>query len=122
MTVREITEHRAAGLNEQLEVLAVGEPGKGGANDEYEIWIRDKEEPGEGLLIEMVFQRGPINEEGLNGISNEALLAIVADRLRGFQKGPCACGPNEHALGLIEEALATLHERIERGVEGTNQP
>jgi hypothetical protein len=99
MTVREITEHRAAGLNEQLEVLAVGEPGKGGANDEYEIWIRDKEEPGEGLLIEMVFQRGPINEEGLNGISNEALLAIVADRLRGFQKDRVLAEPTSMRSG-----------------------
>ena len=126
MLTREITGHRTPGLNESLEVMAVGEPGKGGANNEYEIWIRDKEDPVEGLLTEIVFQRGPITEEGINGVSNEALLAIIADRLRGFQKGPFACGANEHALGLIEETLATLHERTRersaRGVEGLSQP
>jgi hypothetical protein len=34
-----------------------------------------------------LFQNGPIAEVGVNGVTHEVLLAIVADRLRSFQKG-----------------------------------
>ncbi len=73
---------------------------------------------------EIKFQRGPIKEVGVNGLSNEALLAIVIDRLRGFQLGEFACHENAMALTMAEESLAWLkirtQQRIERGVEGTN--
>lgn len=66
-----------------------------------------------------------IAEAGVNGISNEALLAIVEDRLLGFQSGEYACRENAVALTKIQEAMMWLQKRTRdraaRGVEGTSQ-
>lgn len=45
------------------------------------------------------------------GLTNEALVAIAADRLRVFQAGPRACRANAEAIGHLEQALAALHRR-----------
>ena len=70
------------------------------------------------------FQNGPIKEAGFNGISVEALLAIVEDRLLGFQSGVFNCRENAVALTKIQEAMMWLQkrtrDRLARGVEGTN--
>lgn len=72
----------------------------------------------------IVFQNGPIAEAGVNGVTHEALLAIVADRLNGFQSGHYTCKENGLALKLLSEAIGWLHirttKRMERGVEGTH--
>jgi hypothetical protein len=72
----------------------------------------------------VLFQNGPINEVGVNGVTQEVLLSIVADRLRSFQSGPFSCRENAIALTKIEEALHWLQQRtlarMRRGVEGTN--
>jgi len=77
------------------------------------------------FLGELKFQKGPIKETGINGISNEVLLAIVLARLEGFQKGHFACKENEIAVTKIEEALLWMKKRtLDRqlkGVEGTNK-
>lgn len=71
------------------------------------------------------FQNGAVREVGINGTTNEALLYIVADRLRCFQEGKFACRENALALTKIEEALHWLMhrtlERQSRGVEGTHE-
>lgn len=70
------------------------------------------------------FQNGPIKEAGVNGITQEVLLAICADRLRSFQAGPYASRDNAVALTHLETAQMWLHkrtrERLARGVEGTH--
>ena len=70
------------------------------------------------------FQNGPIAEVGTNGITHEALLAILIDRLEGFQKGPYAHGYNADALTSLRSAQASLKQRtidrLARGVEGTH--
>ncbi|NOV28030.1 hypothetical protein E5S69_31585 [Cupriavidus necator] len=75
--------------------------------------------------VTVLFQNGPIPEVGVNGITQEVLLAIVADRLRSFQAGPFACRENALALTKIEEAQHWLQQRtiarMRRGVEGTHQ-
>jgi hypothetical protein len=71
-------------------------------------------------LIE--FQKGGIQETGVNGVTHEVLLAIVADRLESFQNGPFHCDENRVALNHVTEALAALKSRtvarLARGVEG----
>ncbi|MCK5504563.1 MAG: hypothetical protein KAJ10_05345 [Thermodesulfovibrionia bacterium] len=71
------------------------------------------------------FQDGSIKENSVNGCHQEDLLAIVIDRLRGFQSGEFRCRENAIALTKIEEALHWLNhrtsDRIERGVEGTSK-
>ena len=114
---RTINEHQISSSSNELHIRVRDEPGAGGACHEYLI-----EHPQHSTQIS--FQNGPINEHGVNGVTNEALLAIVADRLRCFQKGSFACKANACALTHLEEALHWLQqrtlERMRRGVEGTN--
>jgi hypothetical protein len=114
----EITNHKINGLNDALTITAdERNPERGNMSHGYDI----KGVPG-GLRL--LFQNGPIGEVGVNGISNEVLLAITADRLRGAQAGKWACRENALALTKIEEALHWLHARTRartaRGVEGTS--
>lgn len=119
--MRTITEHVVNPANDKLAIAALDEPGQGGANHEYHISGGSS-----GLLdlCEISFQNGPIAEHGVNGVTQEALLAIVIDRLRGFQNGPFRCRENAIALTHCEDALMWLQkrtrDRMARGVEGTN--
>ena len=76
----------------------------------------------DSVLIE--FQNGPINEVGVNGVTHEALLSILCDRMRGFQAGPYASADNAEALACMEQAQTALQRRTKarmaRGVEGTH--
>lgn len=77
------------------------------------------------FLGEIKFQKGPIKDVGVNGISNEVLLAMVLERLQYFQKGDYECRENAIAITKIEEALLWMKKRTldreARGVEGTNR-
>ena len=125
--MRELTSHKVNGLNEVLRIKVLDEPGQGGACHVYQIeWEQiDTDGQAKPALCRIAFQNGPIQEHGVNGISNEALLAIVEDRLAGFQSGEFACDENGVALAWIRKAMALLklrtRDRIDRGVEGTNQ-
>jgi hypothetical protein len=74
--------------------------------------------------LEIQFQEGNPAEVGTNGVTHEALLAILIDRLKGFQGGKYACRENAIALTKLQEALMWLKSRTEarvaRGVEGTH--
>lgn len=119
--MRELTDHKVNELNEALKIEVLDELGLGGACHSYCI-ATNAPEPHETFIH---FQNGPLLEVGVNGISQEALLAIVIDRLRGFQGGQFSTKENSMALTKCEEALMWLQkrtrDRIARGVEGTNQ-
>lgn len=125
--MRELTSHKVNGLNKSLQIVVCDEPGRGGANHEYQIIDVSAQntspDGADNVLASIGFQNGPISEAGINGISQEALLAILIDRLEGFQRGPYACDMNAYALGHLKDAMDRLHdrtrERISRGVEGT---
>lgn len=126
--VRAVTDHKVNPANDVLQVLVTDAPGAGGANHRYEIsGFAPKNSAGYNAdeIVTLLFQNGPIAEAGVNGITHEVLLAIVADRLRSFQKGPYASRHNALALTSIEEAQNWLNrrtmERVARGVEGTHQ-
>jgi hypothetical protein len=116
------------GLNEALKIRVLDDVGSGGAHHQYAITTPNKplrqELANPAVNIEIGFQNGPIAETGVNGISNEALLAIVIDRLECFQKGQYGCRENALALTKLQEAMHWLHhrtrERAARGVEGTS--
>lgn len=128
--MRHLTEHKVNPANDTLTIAVVDEPGAGGANHRYAVGgfngpnLSALDLPVEGNLITILFQNGPIPEAGVNGLTHEVLLAIVADRLRSFQAGPYACKANACALTHIEEALHWLQqrtlERMRRGIEGTH--
>lgn len=117
---REIHSHKVSGLNEVLKIEVVDEPGAGGANHVYDVTPT----VGNARGIRIEFQNGPLKETPPNGLSNEALLAIVEDRLIGFQSGQFACRENAVALTKLQEAMMWLQkrarDRMARGVEGTN--
>lgn len=122
--VRELVDHKV-GDNNHLKIEVADKPGSGGANHVYEIWApySSKNEWYKQSVIS--FQNGPIKEVGINGVTQEALLAIIIDRLRSFQKGPFSCKENACALTHVEEALHWLQQRtidrMRRGVEGYNK-
>lgn len=134
MTSRQITDHVVNPANGELHIDTKDEPGPGGANHLYVVSgfntqtnpsdpFTDRHgKPAEYATI--LFQHGPIKEVGINGITHEALLAIVVDRLRSFQAGPFACRENALALTKLEEAMHWLQQRTLRrmraGVEGTH--
>jgi len=137
--MRTIEDHKVNPVNDTLTVAAVDQPGSGGANHRYEIsgFVVDTNPSGKNpddfghggdygatRPAVILFQNGPIAENGVNGVTHEALLAIVADRLRCFQRGPYSCKANACALTHIEEAMHWLQqrtiERMRRGVEGTH--
>lgn len=129
--MRTITDHIVNPANDKLTITVTDAPGAGGANHRYEITgmscvHNPSVKPADYADVEVIlFQNGPISEKGVNGITQEALLAIVIDRLRCFQAGPFACRENAIALTKCEEAIHWLQQRtlarMRRGVEGTNK-
>ena len=125
--MRELTGHKVNPANDLLTVSVLGEPGDGGANQYYEIVFPKPAEVNRPHLetVHLSFQDGPIPETGVNGITQEALIAICIDRLQGFQRGAFACRENALALTRLEEAQMWLHkrtrDRMARGVEGTHK-
>lgn len=116
--MRTVTYHKANEANERISIEA-DDLGAGCASHVYAIrWDSGTT----GGASEVRFQNGPIAESGVNGVTNEALLAVVIDRLRCFQSGPFSCRENALALTKLEEAMHWLNartaERMARGVEG----
>ena len=101
-------------------VNAIDEKGIGNANHEYSIVEANIEIP--EVYVKVKFQNGAIKESGVNGCQNEDLIAIVIDRLRGFQSGDFAYKDNAMTLTKLEEALVwsrkRTQDRVNRGVEG----
>lgn len=136
--MRLLTDHKTTGLNDAITIRASGEPGAGGANHTYVITAARGQD--ESLVFPAIeFQNGPISSPAdFNGVTNEALLAILIDRMRGFQharnpdgsfdfnsRGKYASRENALALTAMEEALLWLQkrtrDRMARGVEGTHK-
>lgn len=127
--MRTITTHHTNDANKALDVQADDrDPANGNTSHLYAIRVLP---PGETVTLDNIkivgipFQHGPIGEVGINGITNEVLLAIVIDRIEGFQSSKWACEENARALTNVREALADLESRTkarqERGVEGTHE-
>lgn len=116
---RSIDTHHIDEGSRQLSIYAVEPLDKNQAPSTY--WLHGGE-----CHTCISFQNGTIPEVGVNGVTAEALLVIIADRLRCFQEGKFRCVENESALICVEKALQHLNERtmnrIKRGVEGQHKP
>lgn len=128
---RSIKTHTHNVANEHICIEVLDQPGPGNANHHYFLsGFHTKGNPSadsscnDNTGLHVLFQNGPIRESGINGVTNEALLALVIDRLQGFQSGPYACRENALALTKLEESMHwMLHRTIlreVRGVEGTS--
>jgi len=125
--MRELHDHKINPVNDVIKIAVLDEPGAGGANHHYMVSLPSASGGPDGVkgIWDIQFQNGPIAEAGINGLTQEVLLAIVADRLRSFQAGKFSCRENALALTKIEEAQHWLHARtlarMRRGVEGTHK-
>jgi len=133
--MRTITDHVVNGCNEQLKIEVIDSSGMGGANHLYSVTgFHSIDNPSASgmdghrssfIRMDVLFQNGPLKESKPNGITHEAMLAILIDRLRGFQTGQFACRENAIVLTHLETAMLWLqkrtHDRLKRGVEGTLQ-
>ncbi|BDD79650.1 hypothetical protein [Burkholderia phage FLC9] len=127
----QISKHEVEGAASNL-VIRVGDEAnvKTNANHRYDITgfntAGNAAEDADGAtqMLSILFQNGPIPEFGNNGVTIEALLALVSHRLEGFQDGPFNCPENQEALEHVDAALAALKsrtaKRVAKGVEGTN--
>ena len=138
---RFLNSHIVNPANDRLCITVLDEPGPGNANHLYMISGFDTstnpakliadEMDGEPVdlaikqsgAVPLIFQNGAIGEVGLNGITPEALLAILIDRLESFQTGPYKSNYNADALYHLQAAMDALHrrtrDRMAQGIEGT---
>lgn len=129
---KQITDHFINSFNRSfVEIEPIDAPSYSGAHHEYRIVLRQsvetsEQEDTEVLTLEIKFQKGSVRDAGVNGITDEALLAILIDRLKGWQGGPFNTSENETVKVHLETALLWLMKRssnrLQRGVEGTLQP
>ena len=107
-------------IQSPVTTLVAGPPGPAGEHAVYRFAAED-----DTVLGELQFQKGPIGDNGANGIQQEDLLKVVVHRLQSFQNGPLACRENAIAKTHVETALHWLNARTMdrrfRGVEGKNE-
>lgn len=83
--------------------------------------IKDKD----GVLIQEInIQKGPVKENGINGIFIEDLLLICIDQVEHFQDSEFACVQNDDTLRHLRDALNSTrsrqYDRMLRDVQGRN--
>lgn len=63
-----------------------------------------------GTPVDIQFQQGPVKEVGVNGLTNEALLAILIHRTNYLNSG-LPCRENAIAITNMEQALMWFEKR-----------
>jgi hypothetical protein len=102
--------HEISELNDKLAIYR-GELD----NHYYSITAIGGDQPGINVLHHINFQKLPVHSVGVNGISDEALLAIVLDRLQFFQeKTEYKCPENDLAIEHVRSAIGACKARQDR--------
>lgn len=100
-----------------LAVIAHGPYSPGGAQNHYVVGVGSDQalmadnECGAHVVGCVSFQEGNPSECGVNGVSIESLMAMCADRLEHFERGPFANGYNAKALHHLKQSLDALKAR-----------
>jgi hypothetical protein len=121
----ELTTHVVPGavVFDRVFVVDAFTTGPGGASHHYRI---EPSVAGAFEPIDIRFQKGGAAEVGINGMTVEALLAIVRDRLEGFAAGPFPSPQGKAALSFVTAAMEMLaqrtRDRVARQVEGLQKP
>jgi hypothetical protein len=115
-----IETHKGNILNEGITIHG-SDVGAGGAFTQYTLNYFNKV-TGQFPQCSLKFQVGN-PADGINGISNEALLAVLISRMEMFQASQFACMQNETALNCCKTAMEFLKARtqirVDKGIEGT---
>jgi len=124
---RPLSDHRNNKFNREcVEVFTVDGRQADNAHHVYRIEVYDRYDgkPDQGMVAycDISFQNGGLKEVGPNGITDQALIAIVLDRVRSFNDGPYRCRENSMMITKLEEALMwgekRGNDRARRNVEG----
>lgn len=127
--MEQLHDHKINPFNDEyvtVEVLDKPDAKAGGACHVYQITVADPDGDDDFVdEVELSFQHGPVGEAGVNGLTDQALLAIVLHRWRAFQRSKWSNRETAISITKLEEALMWQHkrtlDRIERNVEGTNE-
>lgn len=92
--MKELTVHKGSATNNEMTVHALTEPGDDGMVHRYRVMGPN------GYLFLLDFISGEFGTVGGNGVTDEALLAILIDRSEGRK--------NEASASALRTALAAL--------------
>lgn len=125
------------GLNDLITIEAdARDPNAGGSSHRYHVWMdvthtQAAIESGctgeaRGTVAAIDFQHGArMAANAEPGITEAVLLAILIDRVEGFQAGPFACQENAEMLKHLRAASLLTRDRAiaraHRGVLGKNE-
>jgi len=104
---------------------ATDEKGADGASHHYEFTHHPTVDSPAIPLSSLKFQNGDPAQVGVNGVTDEMVLAALIDHLKGFQGGPYACNENANAVQALINGLAWLNGRPNlygRGIQGAEKP
>ena len=109
-------------LNNQL-IINCDERDEENGNASHKYDIRYEEGDASYVAGYLQFHHGPRDEDSATaGCTDQAVLAVLLDRYRGFQSGPLSCRENAIVITKLEEALMWMqrraYERHKRGVLG----
>ena len=110
-----IDSHHVKGYAFNIEISAVPVDRYGMASYTYNLTKSYDGKPGYQFNKDLNFQIGDPRVFGVNGVTNEALLAIMIHRLQGFQNNPATnCSENQEAINHMELAMEALYSRTHR--------
>ena len=117
--LRPITTHVVSGEATELRLNAINKDVCGAHSADYSVsYMREVRH----VQQNFTFQKGSVQLHGINGLTNEVLLAMVMDRLARFQEGSLAGEDSGRALYYLDKAMSALQvrtcSRVLRGVEG----
>lgn len=121
---RAITSHNVPGLETGIRISAPSESDTEPSNRLYLVsGFNSRNNPAFKAVSTVAFNEdlqgfafvNNVDENGVpNGLTLEALTAILIDRLEVFQSGPFACDENDVAMVHYKAALNVLHQRTLR--------
>lgn len=110
--MRELKSKKFSSPSDPLRVDVLDEPGSDGSSHAY--GIASQEFLGAGatpaVMMTIQFQNGSVQQFGMNGVTDLAVLAVLEDRLDDLQNGPNASVTNAQALEHLREAMLLLSE------------
>ena len=110
-----VDSHHVKGYAFNIEIKAVPVERYGIPTHTYSLTKEYVGKPGYQFIKDLNFQTGDPGVYGVNGVTNEALLAIMIHRLQGFQNNSSTnCSENQEAINHMELAMEALYSRTHR--------
>ena len=110
-----IDTHHVEGYDYNINIKAVPVERYGLPSYTYQLTKDYADKSWYQYIKELSFQVGDPKVYGVNGVTNEALLAIMIHRLQGFQNNSSTnCSENQEAINHMELAMEALNSRTRR--------